>query len=100
MTNMKHLGSIVTLRDFKTYLLSEGVRSLTDIQVLYEHFEIILKTYRRTVKKKKEAGSGIEKETIARKVYQNIKRLIGQGQTSSTNTEMSSSYAIETAYHL
>ena len=31
MTNMRHLGGIVTLRDFKTYLLSEGVRSLTDI---------------------------------------------------------------------
>ena len=48
MTNMRQMGGLVTLRDFKTYLLLEGVRSQTDIQVLYEHFEIVLKTYRRT----------------------------------------------------
>ena len=41
------MGGVVTQRDFKTYLLLEGVRSQTDIQVLYEHFEIVLKTFKR-----------------------------------------------------
>ncbi len=60
MTNMRHVAGIITLRDFKTYLLLEGVRSKTDIQVLYEHFEIILKTFKRTTKKKSVEKSSTE----------------------------------------
>ena len=64
----------MTLRDFKTYLLLEGVRSQTDIQVLYEHFEIVIKTYRRTLKKKAEkaatvSGSDESSMIMARQVY-------------------------------
>ena len=74
MVNMRHMGGVVTLRDFKTYLLLEGVRSQTDIQVLYEHFEIVIKTYRRTLKKKAEktatvSGSDESSMIMARQVY-------------------------------
>mgnify|MGYP001066319117 CR=1 FL=1 len=76
------MGGVVTLRDFKQYLLLEGVRSQTDMQVLYEHFEIILKTYKRTVKKSKEGQGNAsqvnenETTTTARMIYQNLKRII------------------------
>ena len=63
LTNMRHVCGLVTLRDFKTYLLLEGVRSQTDIQVLYEHFEIILKTYKRLQKKKTSQHSRAESLT-------------------------------------
>ena len=63
LNNMRQMGGVVTLRDFKTYLLLEGVRSQTDIQVLYEHFEIVLKTFKRTVKKVNTGNSSADTTT-------------------------------------
>ena len=96
MVNMRHMGGVVTLRDFKTYLLLEGVRSQTDIQVLYEHFEIVIKTYRRTLKKKAEkaatvSGSDESSTIMAKQVYQHIKTLID----SETSTASSSKQLVK-----
>ena len=87
LTNMRHMSGFVTLHDFKTYLLLEGVRSQADIQVLYEHFEIVLKTYKRIKRKNNEstANSSMHgsmttgdqsKSSIGRQVYQNFKQRI------------------------
>ena len=102
MANMRHMGGFVTLRDFKTYLIMEGVRSQTDIQVLYEHFEIVIKTYKRVNVKNKTAeqsqaelsmGWGMnaseDRNTTARQVYQNLKRIIDADESGASASHKS-----------
>ena len=90
----------MTLRDFKTYLIMEGVRSQTDIQVLYEHFEIVIKTYKRVNPKKNgessaelSLGLGIngsyDRSTTARQVYEDPKRVIDAEETGGASANKS-----------
>ena len=75
LRNIGHQGGKVTMRDFKLYLLAEGVRTQTEIQALYELFEMTLKAYRRCSKKK---IAKAEKSTTAQLVYKNMKDMITQ----------------------
>ena len=70
LRNIGHRSGKITLRDFKVYLLAEGVRNETDLQALYELFEMTLKAYKRCMKKKTDKT---EKSTTAHLVYQNMK---------------------------
>ena len=54
LRNISQGGSRATLRDFKLYLLQEGVRSQVDIQALFDLLEMTTKAYKRCMKKRQE----------------------------------------------